>query len=84
MYNIQPFNITFGSTTKVATMVNLGYNYKAFQTTLPFDVTYYSADYQILGAENKTLDEAVVALWGTDDTYIIDAMASAVGVTIIW
>ena len=84
MYNIQPITISIGSTSKTATKVDFISSYSPFESTMPFSYTYYTETDEVIYDGSSVLGEAVLAGWGENDEYIINAMATNVGVTIIW
>ena len=70
---------------KTASYATFTANYQPFQKTLPFGFALYENQYtSAITAGGDTLGEAVVSQWGDNDDYIISAMASKIGVTIIW
>ena len=80
---VDPNNV--GSYTfKTAAFADFATNYQPFQTTLPFTYTLYENQYTpaIVGGAD-ILGADVVSNWGDNDDYIITAMATKIGVTLI-
>jgi len=82
MYNIQPINVGFGTLIKQATKISFQYGYTANMTQMPFVATYMDDDLNILASLQMMVDSQTLAGWGSDDSYIINAMANIAQVTI--
>ena len=84
LYNIQPVTVGTGFTTGTATTIGFLTSYVPFETSMPFSYTLTSADGQTLYSGQDVVDETLLSMWGEDDEYIINVMATIVGVTVIW
>ena len=84
VYNIQPIQVGTGLTTGTATTIGFQTSYIPFETSMPFSYTLTSADGQTLYMGSGVVDETLLSMWGEDDKYIINVMATIVGVSIIW
>ena len=83
IYNIQPINVSVGITTKVATNIGFQTAYIPFATSMSFSWTLSSEIGEVLYSGDDVLGEDVLVGWGSDDMYIINAMATKVGVTLV-
>ena len=84
VYNIQPVTVGRGLTTGTATTIGFLTSYVPFEKSMPFSYTLTSADGQTLYSGQGVVDETLLSMWGEDDNYIINVMATMVGVTVIW
>ena len=84
MYNIQPITISVGSTSKTATKVNFISSYSPFESTMPFSYTYYTETDEVIYDGSSSVDETLLSMWGENDEYIINVMATIVGCVVIW
>tara|TARA_R110002153_G_scaffold16863_3_gene59148 strand:- start:5386 stop:5652 length:267 start_codon:yes stop_codon:yes gene_type:complete len=83
-YNISPIVVSIGATTSTAVKVQFNQAYTAFQTSMSFSWTIFDVDNTILYSDSGTIGEAILSGWGSDDDYIINAMATEAGLSVIW
>ena len=88
IYNIQPVQIGIGLETATASFIQFNCAYIPFETSMYYSYNMY--DTGVSGSVGDTvfvgdsvLGETVLNGWGEDDQYIINAMASDVGVTLL-
>ena len=82
MAKIQPivFPLNAGTATEMSVLI---LNFETDATTC---TTYYeikTEDSKVLSNGNYTLTEEEFAAWGTDNEYVAECVASAIGVTIL-
>lgn len=82
IYNIQPVSVGVGLSTETCSKIRLDAGYDAFATSMYFSYALINGDGRIVFTGNNILGEDVLAGWGTDDQYIVDAMAAKIGVTL--
>lgn len=90
IYNIQPVQIPVNDPQNLGqisyvegTKITFSFNYQPFEAPAPYGYTILDAQGTIIYNGISALSEAVLSQWGSDDAYIINAMASNIGVTII-
>ena len=82
-YDIQPISVGAGLTTKTATKIFLKGSHSPGDTSMPFSYQLTDDSFEGIYSGFDTLGEDVLAGWGTDDSYIIQAMATKVGVVLV-
>lgn len=84
-YNIQTVQIGAGLTTKPSSKIQFFATYMPNSTEMPFSYNFMDdADESlILYSGDDMLGADVLAGWGENDDYIIQAMATKVGVTLV-
>ena len=84
-YSIQPIAVTAGSTT-IATCdvieIIIDYQLNATEMWASYIVKEKATNYS-LPMGNVFFGESDLALWGTDDMYIVSQVANAAGVTLV-
>ena len=84
-YNIQPITLGTGLSTKTSSKVRFNASYTPLSTEMRF--AYYFFDDTdaslIVYSGDDVLGEDVLAGWGEDDEYIIQAMADKLGVVLV-
>ena len=84
IYNIQPIEIAVGTKTTICSTATFNQGYTAFSQEMSFSWVVYDADGRTAYMSGGTVGSDVLAGWGTDDEYIVNAMATEAGVVVIW
>ena len=83
-YSIQPVTITVSPTLSyTATKIAMGINYNPSVTDMPVWYSLQDDSYNTYYEGSVVITESELALWGTDDMYIVNLVASKVGVTLV-
>ena len=83
-YDIQPTNVTVGTTTTPAVKATFNTSYTPFATSMLFNWAIYSVDGRTLYTGMGEIDETLLSMWGENDDYIINVMATMAGLVVIW
>jgi hypothetical protein len=81
-YNIIPVQVGMGLQTSTATKIYFSATYTPNSTEMWFAYALMDDNEVSLYSGDGTLGEDVLAGWGNDDNYIINAMATKVGVVL--
>ena len=83
IYNIQPINMTFGTTTNVLTQIEMFITYQPgmVQMFVPYNLA--TAEGVIYWSGQVLINEEELQQWGEDDYYIVALVASKAEVTIL-
>lgn len=84
IYNIQPVSVGVGLQTQMSSKVRFNTAYTPKSTEMIF--SYYFLDDNeeiVLFTGDDVLGEDVLAGWGENDDYIINAMANKLGVVLV-
>lgn len=82
-YNIQPVSVGAGLQTATASKVSFGASYVPFGKVMDFTYALLDSNGKAIYQGLDSLGEDILAGWGSDDQYIINAMASKIGVTLV-
>ena len=83
IYDIQPVSIGIGLNTETCSKVRLDAGYAPFATEMAFSYAFINGSGNIVYTGYDRLGASVLTGWGTDDQYIINAMASQLGITLV-
>ena len=83
-YNIQPVEVKIGATVATAVVASFSTVYQPFSTSMPFSYTLFSIEGSVLYTGQGRVDETLLSMWGEDDDYIINTMATLSGLAVIW
>ena len=82
-YSIQPVNIVVNGTTYVATDITMDVLYPLNATEMTVPYMLLGADGRLYWADNVLITETELDAWGTDNMYIVNLVATKVGVTLV-